>query len=84
MQNILVKFKFQNLLKFDHWTHPKIEKLLEEVSTFISRQAVSCNVTLKLVRECIVAVEKEYILHVLNARFSHLLVAYSHSWPAGF
>jgi len=45
----------------------KIEKLLQEVTPFVTRQAVSCNITLKLVRVYIVAVEKEYILHVLNA-----------------
>ena len=47
----------------------RIEKLLEVLSPFVTRQAVSYNVTLKLVRANIIAEEKEYILHVLNASF---------------
>jgi len=43
------------------------DKLLEGVTSFITRQAMYYNVIFRQVRVFIVAVEKEYILHILNA-----------------
>jgi hypothetical protein len=45
----------------------RIDKLLEGVTSFITRQAMYYNVTFRRVRAFIAVVEKEYILHILNA-----------------
>jgi len=47
----------------------RIDKLLKVVTTFITRPAMYCNGTFRRVRAFIVAMEKELILHNLNASF---------------
>ena len=43
------------------------DKLLDGVTSFITRQAMFYNITFRRYCAFIVAVEKEYILHILNA-----------------
>jgi len=45
----------------------RIDKLLERITSFITRQAMYYNVTFTRVRAFIVAVENEHTLYILNA-----------------